>query len=199
MDGSYIDGAYNGGMENKIEYQQVNEALRRLSLTMDGAELQGIFCGRISSGGGLDESRWLAELIGERDEANLQAREDVTLIAQLLGSVVRQLNDADLQFQPLLPEEGSLAARTEALAAWCEGFLYGYGVAVAESGGDKQGVQQEFLQDLVSISQARFGEAEESEEDEMDFLQIVEHVRMGALLLHEENRPATMPATDSVH
>ena len=51
----------------------------------------------------------------------------------------------------------------------------------------------------MNISQARFGEAEESEEDEMDFVQIVEHVRMGALLLHEENRPAVMGATDSVH
>ncbi len=183
----------------KIEYSEVNSALRRLSLTMDGAELQGAFCGRLVSGAGPDESDWLQELVGERDEANLQAREDVTLLARVFGEVVRQLNDAELKFNLLLPEDESLPVRTEALAAWCEGFLYGYGIAAADGATTRSEVEREFLYDLMEISRAGFSQQEVGEEDEMDFLQLVEHLRIGTMLLHEESHPVAPSPTDFVH
>lgn len=175
-------------MEETILYDDLNAALQRLALTMDGAELHGTFCGRLTSGRGGEDSAWMRELIGERDEANLQARDDVMLIAKLLGQLVQQLNDAELQFQLLLPEEATLAERTDALAAWCEGFLYGFGIAVADRKERAGETERELLQDLMAISRASF-EGEESDEDEMDFVQIVEHIRMGTLLLYEENHP----------
>lgn len=189
-------------MNEEITYERVSEALRRLALTMDGAELQGTFCGRVASGQGADEGGWMRELIGERDEANLQAREDVMLLARVLGKVVQQLNDAELQFQLLLPEEAPLAQRTEALAAWCEGFLYGYGTAMGDKVLKAGETGREFLQDLMEISRASFAPeegGEESDEDEMDFVEIVEHVRMGTLLLHEESNPVTTPDNPQLH
>lgn len=192
-------------MTDEINYERVSEALRRLALTMDGAELQGTFCGRVASGQGAEDSGWMRELIGERDEANLQAREDVMLIAKLLGKVVQQLNDAELQFQLLLPqEEASLVQRTEALAAWCEGFLYGYGSAIGGKALKAGETEREFLQDLMEISRASFAPQEgesEGDEDEMDFIQIVEHLRMGTQLLYEESNPltATAPASSQLH
>ncbi|MBT5362124.1 MAG: UPF0149 family protein [Gammaproteobacteria bacterium] len=186
-------------MNEEIRYDDINSALQRLSLTMDAAELHGTFCGRLSSGQGSEESQWMRELIGERDEANLQARDDVMLIAKLLGAMVEQLNDAELHFQLLLPEEVSLVERTEALAAWCEGFLYGYGIAVANRKENPGETERELLQDLMEISRASF-DGEESDEDEMDFIQIVEHIRMGALLLYEETHPAlATPVNPQLH
>ncbi len=188
-------------MSEEIKYEAVSDALKRLSLTMEGAELQGIFSGRLASGQGGEDSGWMKELIGERDEANLQAREDVMLIARLLGKVAQQLNDAELQFRLLLPEEASLEVRTEALAAWCEGFLYGYGVAVADRKLQAGETEREFLQDLMAISRASFN-GEESDEDEMDFVEIVEHLRMGTLLLYEESHPVTpspIPTSPQIH
>jgi yecA family protein len=189
-------------MDQEMSYQQVSEALARLTLTMDGAELQGIFCGRLVSGQGMAESGWMRELIGERDEANLQAREDVTLLAGLLGKVVQQLNDAGLQFRLLLPEEASLAERTEALGAWCEGFLYGYGTAVGGQPLTTSETGREFLQDLMEISRVSFEVdtgGEESDEDEMDYIEIVEHLRLGTLLLYEEAHPVATAATSQLH
>ncbi|MBT4605776.1 MAG: UPF0149 family protein, partial [Thiotrichales bacterium] len=116
-----------------------------------------------------------------------------------LGAMVEQLNDAELHFQLLLPEEVSLVERTEALAAWCEGFLYGYGIAVANRKENPGETERELLQDLMEISRASF-EGEESDEDEMDFIQIVEHIRMGALLLYEETHPAlATPVNPQLH
>ncbi len=185
-------------MSREFNYQQVTAALARLTLPMDGAELQGTFCGRLASGQRAGEGEWIRELIGECDEANLQAREDVTLLAWVMGTMVEQLNGAELQFQLLLPEEASLQQRTEALAAWCEGFLYGYGSAVG-GGAIKAGENaSEYLQDLMEISRANF-EGEAEEEDELDFIQIVEHVRMGAMLLYEENNPVTVSGNTQLH
>ena len=40
------------------------------------------------------------------------------------------LSRAEMEFEPLLPDdETDLAARVEALGAWCQGFLYGFGAA----------------------------------------------------------------------
>jgi len=37
---------------------------------------------------------------------------------------------SQMDFQPLLPDdEHALDARVEALGAWCQGFLYGFGAA----------------------------------------------------------------------
>lgn len=180
----------------KVQYDDMSDALRRLSLTMDGAELHGSFCGRLMSGHEEDEIGWIKEMVGERDEANLQAREDVALIARMVAEVVNDLNGSELEFELFLPEDEPLAVRTEALAAWCEGFLYGYGIASASDGFQESEVQQEFLRDLMEISRASFIVGEDDhgdEEDEMDFLQVVEHVRIGTILLYEGSRPEKVP------
>ncbi len=184
-------------MSESFEYQPVSDALRRLYLTMDGSELQGIFCGLLASGKAFDRSDYLLELIGEQDPANLQAREDVALVTRLLGSVVTQLNDPLLQLQLLLPEEEALSQRFEALSSWCEGFLYGYGSALgggALTGGDHE---REFIEDLMAVTQTRFSGEEDGEGDEMDYIEVVEHIRIGTLLLYEENRPVESEASGS--
>ncbi|MBC8519023.1 MAG: UPF0149 family protein [Gammaproteobacteria bacterium] len=191
----------------KIQYNDVSDALRRLSLAMDGAELHGSFCGRLMSGHAEDEIGWLKEVVGERDEANLQAREDVAMIARMVADVAQQLNGDELQFELFLPEDEPLDVRTEALAAWCEGFLYGYGIASASEDFQESEVQQEFLKDLMEISRASFIEGEDDhgdEEDEMDFLQVVEHVRIGTMLLYEGSNSVkspigSLPLNETIH
>ena len=179
---------------NEISYQAVTDALQRLSLTMEGAELQGTFCGHLATQQQSGEMEWLKRLIGERDEANLQVRDDVTLIAHLLGRVQQQLHAGELQFQLLLPEEEeSLQRRTEAVAAWCEGFLYGVVLAAATRSASASEVEREFLQDLMEISRVSLDEETfaEEQEAEMSFIEVVEHLRMGAMLLYEESHPPT--------
>ncbi|MBT3347313.1 MAG: UPF0149 family protein [Thiotrichales bacterium] len=176
-------------MNDNISYNDLDEAVQRLSLTMDGAELHGAFCGRMMLGSEEDGASWLRELVGERDEANLQARDDVKTIAVVMGESVRQLDNDQLHFDLLLPDDNeSLDIRTEGLAAWCEGFLYGYGVAVAGDSLAEKQMQREFIRDLLEISQAGFEHDEETEEDESDFMQIVEHLRVGTMLLYEEGQ-----------
>ena len=99
------------------------------------------------------------------------------------------MNDEELGLQLLLPDESEdFGLRLLGLAGWCQGFLYGIGVT-GVGGDDRLDAEaRECLSDLLEISKLRHDE-ESSEESELQFAEIVEHVRMSALLLHETVNP----------
>ncbi len=184
----------------KFNYGDITEILQRLGMPMEAAELQGTLCGLMMSQ--MDQStEWLAEQIGTRDADDLQTREDVTQLTQLLGEMGRQLNGSDLQFELLLPKnQETLELRAHALATWCSGFLYGYGIAQAnrQQQADPQGTEAEILRDLTDICHLQFDAETSTEEDEMNFIHVAEHVRISILLLFEENRPTAF-TSQTIH
>ncbi len=177
---------------DRIEWEAVTAALQRLEIPMEGAELHGICCGHQVSARGTAGETWLAALIGEQDEANLLLREDVKLLGRLFRTLLEQLNDPGIGFQLLLPESAPLDQRAEGLARWCDGFLFGYGEALAGTDLGQSLHEQEFIEDLVEISHLVF-EGEEGDQDELQFQELIEHLRLGTVLLYEENHPV-MPA-----
>ena len=109
---------------------------------------------------------------------------------------MRALRGDELEFAPLLPDDDSpLAERTIAMAQWCQGFLYGFGVSTADqSSGQVSGKRdsklspeiREVLHDFAQLARATVGEVEPTEEDENDYAEIVEYLRVGAQLIHDE-------------
>ena len=68
-----------------------------------------------------------AVLEGEVVSAGEVDAADKDVLIALFDDAVKQLADPELGFQLLLPDETtSLHDRTEALANWCEGYLYGF-------------------------------------------------------------------------
>ena len=52
------------------------------------------------------------------------------MLGQLYLATRNQLSDDGLEFTPFLPEDSAaLAERAQALVEWCEGLLYGLGMA----------------------------------------------------------------------
>jgi uncharacterized protein len=90
----------------------------------------------------------------------------------------------------LLPDDDApLARRAEALAQWCQGFLYGFG-SVAGTQRNLPAQVDEVLKDLTQISRASAGDSEPTDDDEEDYVEIVEYVRVGAQLVHDELLPS---------
>ena len=74
---------------------------------------------------GLRHVDWLAELAADQDVA--VSAPDPTLL-RMPEEVLDALRSPDFEFEPLLPaDDVPLAERVAALAAWCGGFLYGFG------------------------------------------------------------------------
>ncbi len=105
-------------------------------------------------------------------------------------SVLRALNDTDLGFEPLLPDDGEdLVVRTHSLGQWVDGFLGGIGQTPRVGGLKPSAEAVEILRDFAEIARIDT-EPEESEDSERALAELNEYVRIGVMLLADELAPA---------
>jgi uncharacterized protein len=97
-----------------------------------------------------------------------------------------QLNGG-LEFDLFLPDEDTaLELRANALKLWCEGFLYGLSAGGLGQNMELSADAAEFMQDLAEFCKIGHDESESTESDEFYLLELIEYVRGGVLLLHDE-------------
>ena len=119
--------------------------------------------------------------------------EKLALLEQLYEDTREQLNHEELGFALLLPDESDdFGVRLLGLASWCQGFVYGVGVSGLADGERLDDEARECLSDLLEISKLSHDE-EGSDEAEMQYAEIAEHVRMVTLLLNETLNPLAPP------
>ena len=116
------------------------------------------------------------------------------LLKQLRDAALAALQDDDLGFAPLLPEdELPLAQRVEALAAWCAGFLFGLssraGFQVEQLSEDAR----EVVDDFAEFTRAGHEDEADGELEETAYAELVEYVRVGTQLVFMELRPQPIP------
>ncbi|HEX5637076.1 MAG TPA: UPF0149 family protein, partial [Gammaproteobacteria bacterium] len=95
-------------------------------------------------------------------------------------------------------DEASLAERTEALAEWCQGFVFGLAAGGLKRETELPADTAELISDMVAISRAGLDQDEPDDTDEDAYMQLCEYVRMGVLLITEELQPV-MPADKHTH
>ena len=127
---------------------------------------------------------WLDEVVPDADEDPADERAPLRL---LFADTVRALRGDEMEFQLLLPDDDALLVeRATALSQWCQGFLYGFGTGGNVSRDQLSGEVEEVLRDLTHISQASVDTGADAEEEEQAYAEIVEYVRAGVQLLHDE-------------
>lgn len=157
----------------------VADAARMAGLTVDPSELHGALCGYLCGGGYCDADDWIGRLAldGERAPAAGDA------LDRLRASTTAQLDAQDFGMELLLPaDDAPLAERADGLVAWCRGFLGGFGLAAPESAALSDEAS-EALQDLANIAASDLA-YDGSEADEGALAEVVEFVRIAALMLH---------------
>ena len=111
-----------------IQYDEINDALKRMNLEQDAAEVHGALCGLFCTVNGLDAPFWLNSTLTNTPEEDAYtvdalASESRSLLTQLFNGTEKQLAGEDFDFQLFLPDDNSgLYARVEALSNWCQGF-----------------------------------------------------------------------------
>lgn len=170
----------------------LDAVLLKLDATMEAAESHGALCGILCAQGSTELSDWLDHVLGEQEQGNASLKEAVQLLSEVHRVTIEQLNDAVGEFSLLLPDDDdTLSERTEALSAWCQGYVYGLAAGGVSQNSELPADTQEIIKDFIEIS--RIGhddEASESfEEDEIAYMEIMEYVRMGTLLINEELQP----------
>ena len=154
------------------------------------AECHGLLCGLVCR----ESSRTAGDYLQQLSAMQLVVSPDQALhaaLAQVWQSTVDQLEDEDFGFRLWLPDdEEPLERRTDALAHWCSGFLAGLGSAGRlEVLSDEA---REAIADLQEIARAELTSSDQDqragEDDEEAYAEIVEYVRVVALMMREDFR-----------
>lgn len=188
-------------MTGPVAIDDVAQALTDGGSAVHPAEAHGCLCGALCARRQYLLSEWIDELLPEPD-AEIASGLAGGPLGILFESSQAALAEGNLEFSPLLPDdEVDLLPRVDALAAWCEGFLYGFGSAGTIPQSALGGEVREFLADAVELSRAGTDGESPVEVEEEAYAELVEYLRVGVQLVYDELEVhrAGQPAADPKH
>jgi len=167
-----------------LDFDRVQTALEGLGANVDAAEAHGTLCALLLEDAGMPI--WLGHTLDELpDSSDVLAAERLAALEELYALTREQIDNEALALQILLPDESDdFGVRLLALASWCQGYLYGFGVNTTI---DRDGLNEdasECLSDLLEMSKLSH-EEDASEEAEQQYVELVEHLRIVALTLYD--------------
>ena len=179
-----------------IDYDVLNDALRRCGANWTAAQAHGLLSSRLAVAGSAGITESIGQVLEGTDAANALRLECETMLATMSESTHRAFAERLSAFEPLLPDDADRAdVRAEALAHWCEGYLHGL---VSGAHGDELKARlaaeplADIIKDMLQITRAAQDEAEDEEEEEdaedseAAYAEIVEYLRVAAQLMYEE-------------
>jgi len=177
------------------DFDTLDDALSRADAPVGASEAQGMLCGMLCAQGRVDLAGWEKLVLDEPAPGDALAKECHPLLGALFESTRVALNDAVLEFSLLLPDDRDLLhLRTAALREWCQGFLYGFGLAGGRMQADQVPAEvQEVLGDISHMANLESDASQEGEDDESAYAELVEYLRVGVLLMNEMLHPVKAP------
>jgi uncharacterized protein len=178
------------------DYNHVQQLLAEERSLAAAAEAHGTLAGCLCAAAGYRLEDWLHEILPE----GRAAPSATATLRGLYSATADALLQPDMEFELLLPPDSEpIAARTAALAEWCQGFLYGLGAGAIPDVRALPGEVGEIVRDFVEITRAGVDEEQGEESNENAYAELVEFVRVGVQLLFEElaavrRQPRSAPA-----
>jgi len=176
-------------MDNAVDRDELNEALRRCGSNWSAEQAHGLLCSRLAVAGAEAGVEWLRIVLDESDPGTGAALDCARLLEMLFAGTHLQLSERQSEFMPLLAEDGESAEeRATTLASWCEGYLHGL-VSDVRSENLKERLAAEplcdIIRDLLEMTRAAADDADD-EEDEEAYTELVEYLRVAVQLAYEE-------------
>jgi uncharacterized protein len=171
-----------------VTFPEITRVLEGLSSSVAAAESHGCLCGALCRAADYPVERWLEEIVPEADQNEDGADEASDAALRLLYSdTLRALRGDEMELELLLPDDNiALELRATALSQWCQGFLYGFGTGQRVNAEELPADVDEILRDMTHIGRATVEVGEGSEEEEEAYAEVVEYVRVGVQLVHDE-------------
>lgn len=191
-------------MDKTLDYDELDDALRRCGSGYDAAQSHGLLASRLAVTGRDGGYDWIAYVLDGSDESNALRKECEAMLSSMFERAAKSLSERQSDFAPFLPDDAiDLDARAQALGHWCEGYLHGL-VSVQHSNALKKRLAEEpiadIIKDMLQITRATAGDAPEDDATEDAYVELVEYLRVAAQLVYEELAEfRTPPPTGAVH
>ena len=176
-----------------MKYSDIEKLRISASLTTNVAEFHGLISARLCFG--IDNFQDLTSEDSSDDKSvtSVQIQEFNNAFLNIIEDVKDQFKKGGFNFDPLLPSDSEpIEYRALGLALWCQGFVDGYGMSVAELKieidklGD--GEAAEIIEDFAQISTLDSNSISDEQDEEIAFMELVEYVRVSVQLLYEDFR-----------
>lgn len=177
-----------------IDFTSIAEVLEESELSPSAPEAHGLLCGLLCTQRADAEQCWLDQLLPIDSDHAEQRQRDRAILSTLATHTREQLDGPVQIVDVLMPEDSAaLSERARALHEWVRGFLYAFGLlGVNDTGLSPQ--TREILQDFTELTRMDLDAIDEDEEHEQALADIIEFVRVAALLVREECTPtANLP------
>ncbi len=180
-----------------ISYQMVNTRLHTVDASTDAAEAHGILCGLICVDSSKALNAWLSHVLGDQDPRDATVQQTQRLLMDLRDKTSHEFTSGDFDLDLLLlDDEAPLSNRIECLSEWCQGFMFGLNIAGMMDLTKLSPEAQEISQDITEFAKAAYDQDEDQEVSEHSYTEIIEYIRIGALVIYEDlnhNDPAPSP------
>ena len=180
--------------ELAADFQDLQSLLEAAGSLVEASECHGILSGFACAGRPFDAREVIPHLLAGEIEPEHEEHLDLDL-QRAMRDIQLELEDDTQGFRLLLPDDDEpLLERADALGKWCQGFLFGAGLGGIRSSEGQSSDFAEVLSDLAEIAQAGDYEIDGEDEDEFAYMELVEHVRIGVMLIYEELRGVEVSA-----
>ena len=175
----------------QVTFAEVVRVLEGLESSVPAAEAHGCLVGALCTTPHYPMERWLEEIIPDAERRNDDDSQQALRL--LYADTLNSLRGGEMDFEVLLPDDDiALETRAGGLSQWCQGFLYGFGTGQPRQAEELPSSVNEILGDLTHIGRAAVdldGEGSGESEEEA-YAEVVEYVRVGVQLIHDELIPA---------
>jgi len=170
-----------------VLHEEVERRLASADLELSGAEAHGLLCGLLCTAATDVGELWFAELFPQPGEGDLLLEECQRTLRRVHDQTLASMTDSEMGFALLLPaDQKPIRLRASGVRDWCEGFLYGVGLAGGAEESAFSQSSRESLIDISEIARMNVDALTEDEEEEEALMQVTEFLRVAAMLVYYE-------------
>lgn len=165
-------------MTKKVSYAELEQIMHELGAQVCAAEAHGLLVGMSClARQPIKEEDWRVALT-ETLDCKPPTQKQWDKFKKVTEQISDEFNHLNFAFSILLPDdEEDLADRVAALGYWCRGYLSGLGLVGITSDDLKNDIVKELIHDISQIAHINM-DTDASEDDEFNYMEIVEYVRI---------------------
>ncbi len=171
------------------DYDQANSTMELAGIQSSAAEVHGTICGVLASPEA-EQTDWLKAILERGSRGSNKLPKPVSEQLSALFQISRKaLRDESFSIALLVPEGNntSVVEHTDAVAAWCRGFMLGLSAGGLKEFASLPDAVREALEDLLDIAEVVAEEGEDEQQEEA-LVDLQEYVRLAVQFIFDEHR-----------